>query len=444
MGAVAAIAVAWGLAVLAAEPGGAAKGQPRWMIATYDAELRRADGRVDCQLMVRRLAQLGVNAYFWLIWHAPTDWEDLKEFLPLAERAGIDVWVYLVPPSEPPPSQPFGLDFVRWAREIALLSREHENLRGFVIDDFYANRAKLTPEYIRRMVAAGREVNARLKFYPLMYFWEIGPEFMRAYAPVIDGVVVAYPRDREIIRQAARILRDEVAWPARCEMRFPWNRRSAAGDMAEIACTVRPAEGAERQIVRFRWRDDFAGPTAGYHFAELVVGGEVVWKADVAGGDGRWRQVQVDVTKQVAGKRSVELALGCRDEKAVSNFGVRVEFSGLELDGFAGRAPNLGRREDWKVEVRGAWNVSFEPAWAGTGQYKLPFIVMPAGSPSQFRKRHPGSEGTPGEVARHIRMILEAMRAGECDGIAIYCLPLREGNEYFRAVQALIEAIGGR
>jgi hypothetical protein len=112
--------------------------------ADYDSELRRPNGRVDVDAMVRRLQELGVGTYYWLIWHAPTDWDDLKVFLPKARQAGLEVWVYLVPPSEGsggagPPSQPFGLDFLRWAEEIARLSLQHPNLTGWVIDDFYAN-----------------------------------------------------------------------------------------------------------------------------------------------------------------------------------------------------------------------------------------------------------------------------------------------------------------
>ena len=78
-----------------------APGLFRQHLADYDAELRRADGRVDTDAMVTRLKELGVTTYYWLIWHAPTDWDDLKLFLPKAREAGIEVWVYLVPPSNP-------------------------------------------------------------------------------------------------------------------------------------------------------------------------------------------------------------------------------------------------------------------------------------------------------------------------------------------------------
>ena len=42
-------------------------------------------------------------------------------------------------------SEPFRLDYGRWAEEIARLSLQHTNLTGWVIDDFYANHAVFTP-----------------------------------------------------------------------------------------------------------------------------------------------------------------------------------------------------------------------------------------------------------------------------------------------------------
>ena len=72
--------------LLGAFPSDAAQAAPplRNVVADYDAELRGPDGRVDLDGMVTRLKQLGVNTCFWLVWHAPADWEDLKSFLPKA------------------------------------------------------------------------------------------------------------------------------------------------------------------------------------------------------------------------------------------------------------------------------------------------------------------------------------------------------------------------
>ena len=53
-------------------------------LADYNSELRRPDGRVDTDALLTRLKELHVTAYYWLIWHAATDWDDLKLFLPKA------------------------------------------------------------------------------------------------------------------------------------------------------------------------------------------------------------------------------------------------------------------------------------------------------------------------------------------------------------------------
>ena len=168
------------------------------------------------------MSELGANTYMWLVWHSANDWEDLKVFLPKAAKAGISVWVYLVPPSETgleqanlPYSEPFRLDYVRWAEEIGRLSLKHTNLVGYVIDDFWANVGpkRFSPDKIRRMVAAGKAVNPRLKFYPLMYFNEINDRFVDVLAPLVDGVVAAYPADRAAVEQALTFLEDRYHLP---------------------------------------------------------------------------------------------------------------------------------------------------------------------------------------------------------------------------------------
>ncbi len=177
------------------------------VLGDYDSELRLANGRVNIGMLATRLKDLGVTSYYWLLWHASTDWEDLKLFLPKAAEAGIAVTVYLVPPSESPPhadwySEPFRLDYKRWGEEIARLSLEHPNLTSWIIDDFYANHELLTPVYVGDMQARAKKVNPGLVFMPLMYYSEINAQFAEDYRGVIDGVVVAYPHDREEISRA--------------------------------------------------------------------------------------------------------------------------------------------------------------------------------------------------------------------------------------------------
>jgi hypothetical protein len=438
---VTALSGALGAPARAADPGqsqGIAPTRPH--LADYDAELRRADGRVDIDAMAARLKELGVTTYYWLVWHAPTDWDDLKLFLPKAAEAGIDVWVYLVPPSESPPkygsqySEPFRLDYHRWAEEIAKLSLQHPNLTAWVIDDFYANHELFTSGYLREMQARAKRINPRLAFLPLMYFDEIRAKFAEDYRQVIDGVVVAYLQDRDEIEWTWAILNDAAVVPPG-ELGYPWNMPSEAGDfgMAGQSARVQPAD---RYVLSFRERDDFTGPTAGYHFKQVLVDGAVVWEEDVAGGPAAWRKVSVDVTEQMRGKASVTVAFRLLDKKGVSNFGVRWRLSELRAENLQ-FAADLGEPGKWKVERQGAFEASFGgEVKAGQRRFHIPFISMTAGDEGEFRQRH-GDPATPERIAAWLRMSLQAWQDGKCDGVVTYCLDKRPQSRTFPLARKL-------
>lgn len=408
------------------------------VIADYDAELRRPDGHVDTRAMIERLKALGVHCYFWLVWHAPTDWGDLREFLPAARNAGIDVWVYLVPPSEPPPSQPFGLDFVTWAREIAKLSVEYPNLRAWVIDDFYANRDVLTPEYMAQVCVTAREINPDLAFYPLMYFPEISWRFVEDYGSIVDGAVVAYPTGREDIERAGRVLRGEATHSAHWLMSYPWGEPSAPGDSAAVSCDLTPLAEVPTHVVRFRQRDSFTGPTAGYHFKQALVDGEVVWEEDVAGGDAGWREVVLDVSERVHGRQKLQFSLRCLDRRGVSNFGVEVEWADVQTQGFDEAEGYLATPGAWRQDVMGQWRVQWLGPTPGVERRQLEYFVMIAANGYDLALRLPGAKGTPQELQAHATEVLQAMIDGHCDGFVTYCLPKGEGDPYFEAVRSAI------
>lgn len=150
-------------------------------VGDYDAEPRLPNGRVDVGFLNSRLKELGMRTYFWLVWHNTNDWADLKLFLPMAASSGINVWVYLVPPTESPPnnssySEPFRLDYGLWAEEIALLSIQQTNLVGWVIDDFLSNCNVFTPTFIGNCQARARNINPKLVFFR----WCI---FLRSHEP---------------------------------------------------------------------------------------------------------------------------------------------------------------------------------------------------------------------------------------------------------------------
>jgi hypothetical protein len=416
-----------------------APGLFRQHLADYNAELRRADGRVDTDAMVMRLKDLGVTTYYWLIWHAPTDWDDLKLFLPKAREAGIEVWVYLVPPSEGPPSEPFRLDYPRWAEEIARLSLKHANLTAWVIDDFYANRKLFTPAYLREFQTRSKRVNPRLAFLPLMYPDEVQPQFVEDYREVIDGVVVAYLQDHDEIEWLRAVLDDAVVF-APLELSYPAATASHPGDFAMASQSVRVLP-AQRYLVRFREHDDFTGETAGYHFKQLLLDGAVVWEEDVAGGPARsWssrgREIAVDVTRNVRDKTSVSLAFRLVDRKAVSNFGVQWRVSEFRPEGLQ-PAADVGETQQWKVSRQGAFAAGFgDSAKAGRRRFQVPFISMVAADAHEFRLRH-GDPAAPERIAGQLRVSLQAWRDGKCDGVVTYCLDKRPQSQTFPHAQKL-------
>ncbi len=409
-------------------------------IGDYDAELRDGE-HVDCELMVQRLQELGANTYMWLIWHSPNDWEDLHHFLPLAAEADITVWVYLVPPSESaatheqfPYSEPFRLDYVRWAEEIARLSLEYDNLVGYVIDDFWGNVNPnwFTPESIQAMVDAGRAINPEIKFYPLMYFNQIGPRFVQMLGTVVDGVVAAYPHNRAAVERALTWLNGEFTVPPQGSVTYPWNAASRAGDFGFLQQTARVVD-ADAASLTFSFSDDFQGPTAGYHIMQARVGDEVVWEEDVAGEDDG--EVTIDLSEVVAGEDQVTLSLGLFDRTGVGNFGVTATFSDLKAEGL--EVADMSAADAWTESVRGSFVTAATPPWEPEEPIHLPLILMPSGSRGAYTKRN-GESATSELIAAKYEMCLQLVREGRVEGVVSYCLDKTPGNEDFDAVREVI------
>jgi hypothetical protein len=169
----------------------------RGSFGTYDGEPRTKNGHVDIERLVSELAELKANTYHWLIWHRETDWEDMQRFLPLAREKNILVWVCLVPPSESPPhtkqySEPFRVDYQRWAAEIAKLSLREPNLVAWSVDDFTHNLGFFTPEYLGKVLGEARKINPNLAFVPCSYSPRVTPPFAERYRGLIDGILFPY------------------------------------------------------------------------------------------------------------------------------------------------------------------------------------------------------------------------------------------------------------
>ncbi len=167
----------------------------RGSLGTYDGEPRGKDGRVDIPRLISELVEIRANTYHWLINHAATDWDDLQRFLPLARRHQVRVWVCLVPPSESPPhtkyySEPFRLDYQRWAVELAKLSVREPNLVAWSIDDFqYSLRSTFAPAQMRKILGAARAINPSWPLFPACISARHRPVCARLPRPVRRGFV---------------------------------------------------------------------------------------------------------------------------------------------------------------------------------------------------------------------------------------------------------------
>lgn len=424
-----------GLAVVsaAAQPGcGRADGpaEPPWanvqegILADYDREIREAEPRsdgirhVDTPATLARLREAHVTTYFYLVYHERTDWADLeREFLPGAARAGIAVWVYLVPPSECC-SEPYRTDFVHWAREIARLSLRHPNLVGWIMDDFASNLTTFTPDYTRAMREAARQINPDLRFFPVLYHDDYGEEFLAAYAPYVDGAifpytvnfdrfdelddeldritnrlepfdldlvlmiyatkmsVAPYPPSAEYVAGALRIglermrrrdilgvttyamakafEQEACGFAHHLSLTVPSETATRAGDFVSASQTVRLDPDAARYTLRFFEQDSYPIGTAGYHFKQLLVDGERIWESDVASDAAlSWVEQSFDLTARLEGKSEATITFRLYDKKGVTNFGIRVSIAALSATGFSVANPAFTEKTGWTLATQG-------------------------------------------------------------------------------------------
>ena len=158
--------------------------------------VRTPDGRTDIPKLMAVLKDMGARDYFHLVWAKPSypeAWEDFKLLAPEFQKAGMRLWLYITPPSEPPAPEPFGFDYVRWAKELAELAKAYPCVAGLCIDDFNGNVGLFTPAYCRDMMAAARTAAPHLALLATNYFGyyeDTMAEHVRR--GVIDGVIFPY------------------------------------------------------------------------------------------------------------------------------------------------------------------------------------------------------------------------------------------------------------
>ncbi|MDN5727586.1 MAG: hypothetical protein L0G99_16900, partial [Propionibacteriales bacterium] len=165
-------------------------------------ERPRADGfrHVDTQRMIERLLEVGANHFFFGIWDSPTDFDDLcVEFAPAAERAGLLLTPYIVPPSETfefgRASEPYRTDYLAWAEAMAELSLRCPAVTSWAIDDFDigANGDTFTPEHLAAIRERAASINPDLALLTCAYFGSATSEaFLARYGPYVDGIILPF------------------------------------------------------------------------------------------------------------------------------------------------------------------------------------------------------------------------------------------------------------
>ena len=314
--------------------------------ADYAAPLReatnRADGydHVDTPALIQKLQAGNIKTYAFLVHSVPSDWDDFRlEFLPAAQAAHLNVWLYLTPPSETSPV-PYTSNYVAWATAAAQLAQTYPGLQGLAIDDFNGNESFFTPAYVSNLVAAATAISPNFVFLPVNYDFthngissyltsDICPAFANAYGPFCGGVIFPYLNwtnkddySDELfqISNNAAIMQGEV-----CQfvVNFPSGLRSLAGDFSALVQIITNAAGFPNVPYPFPLRvfDDYNGATTGYHQLQVLVDGVVVWSRDVSGTNGVL-DLSLDLQAQLQGKTSATLTARVYDAKAVSNFHV--------------------------------------------------------------------------------------------------------------------------
>jgi len=121
---------------------------------------------------------------------------ELLRFLPKAKAQGISVWVRLLPPTLGANMKPYLGDFDRWAKALAKIGRQHENLVAVYIPDldYGRNRRFLNSNTLAAMRKSLHKAGVRLVagvFDPTPQFWN----YMRNE---LDGIVCTWVQAKEL------------------------------------------------------------------------------------------------------------------------------------------------------------------------------------------------------------------------------------------------------
>ncbi|HEX6681969.1 MAG TPA: hypothetical protein VF062_04210 [Candidatus Limnocylindrales bacterium] len=423
------------LSGLSVAPAAASEADPP-IRGDYATPIRNTDANADINVAatISKLTGANVDTYAYLICYGlrgGRDWNTLPSFLSAAAAAGIDVWVYICPPTESKDAQgneipPYYLDYVGWAQAIANLSVAHPNLTGWAIDDFAGNVNKFTRAYTETMVNAARAIKPSIKFRPVLYYTNLVgySNMLGAYRYYIDGVIFPYRNESggmdttnsanadPEIRAVYEALSCEAS--ARCALfHFPGGTASEAGWSVSYSRTVTVNPTASSYGLTFDAWDDFTGATSGYRFARVLIDNTVVWSRDIAGTPSSTRVTLADsaLRAALAGKTSATLRVQMYDAKAVANFHTAMTFDSIVGTGFTVVNGDFDSGTGW-TPARSSTSHLY-----GFSKNMKPTVMTYASKLS----REPAGP-TPAYVGAVVGKALELSAAGLTDGSVTYCL----------------------
>ncbi|MBC7328117.1 LamG domain-containing protein [bacterium] len=172
----------------------------RGIISAYSGMRYKPDGTPDIETMISLLKDLGVNCYTYLIaYRSLQELPALGDFCQRAMKEGIEVWAYLVPPTEAPKDYPpFGLDYLKWAEAIAKISLEHPNLTLWMIDDFDANLSFFTLAYTQQIYETSKRINPNLLFGVCVYHENLADFIHKGYLAYCDAILWGYQHNSSL------------------------------------------------------------------------------------------------------------------------------------------------------------------------------------------------------------------------------------------------------
>jgi len=284
--------------------------------ADYGAVVRetlaRADGyfHVDTPYLIQKLVAGNIKTYAFLVWNAngyKTDWDDFRlEFLPAAQAAGINIWLYLTPPTEntPPAAYtPFADDYYSWMTAAAQLSLRYPVLKAVAVDDYNSNLGLFTPDYVHRITDAALAINPNFMFmvvnYDLSHGWASytqlnSPAFMNTYAPYLGALIFPYlnwgnrtTNDYDNYSNAAShiAIESDIVGGRLAQFAMRTSSGPGAGNYGAASLVITSSAGVFPNVpypFQFRVSNWPTNPGIGNLVFELRVDGSLVWSKDQA------------------------------------------------------------------------------------------------------------------------------------------------------------------